>query len=163
MNGRSLVAGLSLVLLAGCGAVATPSATQPAAEDGKVEVDLQPADGSGVEGTATFLQAEGGVGVELVVSGLPGPGAPYLAHVHEGACGDEEGTGEGPKDASGPAYGGTEVPLYPVQSDREGDGLSRTLVRGATLDGLLAGGPKHVNVHAAGAGDPPDLACGDLG
>ena len=158
MDHRSLVAGLSLLLLAGCGAAATP----PPAGDGTVEVDLKPAGGSGVEGTATFLEAEEGVGVELIVSGLPEPGTSYLAHVHEGTCGDEEEEAEESEGPTEAGYGATDVPLYPVRTDREGNGLSRTLVKDATLERFFAGGPKHVNVHAAGAGDPPDLACGDL-
>ena len=60
------------------------------------EVDLEPEDGSGRMGTATLSKAEGGgVKVVLDVSGLPGRGTMYLAHIHPGTCGEEEKGEEG--------------------------------------------------------------------
>jgi hypothetical protein len=35
-------------------------------------------------------------------------------------------------------------------------------VHDATVDGLFSGEPKYLNVHAAGSGNPPPLACADL-
>ena len=32
-----------------------------------------------------------------------------------------------------------------------------------TVDGLLTGTPKYINVHATGTGEPPQLACANLG
>jgi hypothetical protein len=59
--------------------------------DNSAEVDLQPANGSGTRGTATFSKAEGGgVKVVLKVTGLPRSGTMYLAHIHPGTCAEEE-------------------------------------------------------------------------
>jgi len=37
------------------------------------------------------------------------------------------------------------------------------VLEGVALDELPSHGPKYLNVHAAGTGDPPQLACVDLG
>jgi hypothetical protein len=55
-----------------------------------------------------------------------------------------------------------EIPLTPVESDSRGRGSSTTVVRNATVDELFSGDPKYLNVHAAGSGNPPPLACADL-
>jgi hypothetical protein len=37
------------------------------------------------------------------------------------------------------------------------------VVADATVDGLFSGEPEYINVHAAGSGNPPPLACANLG
>jgi len=60
------------------------------------QVDLEPANGSGTSGSATLSKTKGGgVKVVLDVSGLPDHGAMYLAHIHPGTCGEEEGEARG--------------------------------------------------------------------
>ena len=129
------------------------------------EVDLEPANGSGTTGTATLSKADGGgVKVVLKVSGLPSSGTMYLAHIHPGTCAEEQ--------ASGAEHGHThhehgateeiEYPLSPVEPDAKGDGTSTTVVHGVTLEGLLSGDPKHVNVHRPGFGEPPPVTCANL-
>jgi uncharacterized protein (DUF305 family) len=54
-------------------------------------VDLEPANGSGTSGSATLSKTAGGLKVVLGVSGLPDRGTMYLAHIHPGTCGEEEG------------------------------------------------------------------------
>jgi hypothetical protein len=54
-------------------------------------------------------------------------------------------------------------PLTPVVSNAAGEGSSTTVLDGVSLNDLLSDGPKYLNVHAAGSGDPPQLACADLG
>jgi len=49
-----------------------------------------------------------------------------------------------------------------VEPDAKGDGTSTTVVHGVTLEGLLSGDPKHVNVHKPGSGEPPPVTCADL-
>jgi Domain of unknown function (DUF305) len=50
-------------------------------EGDSVEVELEPANGSGASGSATRLKSEGGVKVVLDVSGLPEHDTMYLAHI----------------------------------------------------------------------------------
>jgi len=52
--------------------------------------------------------------------------------------------------------------LTPVESDAEGNGSSTTVLKDLTLDELLTGEPKYINVHAEGTGEPPQLACANL-
>jgi hypothetical protein len=56
-----------------------------------------------------------------------------------------------------------EYPLTPVESNAAGAGSSTTVLEGVAPNELLSDGPKYLNVHAAGSGDPPQLACADLG
>jgi uncharacterized protein (DUF305 family) len=135
------------------------------------QVPLEPANGSGTKGTATLSEAEGGgVKVVLDVSGLPGSGTMYLAHIHPGSCAEEEG---GQEEAEGGAEHGhshhehgaseeIEYPLSPIDPDARGDGTSNTVVRDVTLEDLLSGEPMHVNVHRPGSGEPPPVTCANL-
>jgi len=128
------------------------------------EVELQPANGSGTRGTATFSKADGGVKVVLKVTGLPKSGRMYLAHIHPGTCAEENEGGE-EHDHSHYEHGATEeieYPLSPVYADEKGDGTSTTVVRNVTLEGLLSGDPMHVNVHKPGSGEPPPVTCANL-
>jgi hypothetical protein len=128
------------------------------------EVDLEPAQGSGTTGTATFSKADGGVKVVLKVFGLPSSGTMYLAHIHPGTCAEEE-AGGGEHGHSHHEHGATEeieYPLSPVEPNAEGDGTSTTVVHHVTLEGLLSGDPKHVNVHKPGSGEPPPVSCANL-
>jgi uncharacterized protein (DUF305 family) len=126
------------------------------------EVDLKPQNGSGTMGRAVLTKTEGGVKVTLEVSGLPSSGTMYLAHIHPGTCGEEE-EGHGHSDHDHGAHEEIEYPLTPVQPDSKGDGSSTTVVRDVTLEGLLSGDPKLVNVHEPGSGEPPPvMTCANL-
>jgi uncharacterized protein (DUF305 family) len=129
------------------------------------EVALEPANGSGTTGTATLSKARGGgVKVVLKVAGLPRSGTMYLAHIHPGTCAEEEGS-EAQHGHSHHEHGATEeieYPLTPVESDAEGNGTSTTVLHHVTLEGLLSGDAKHVNVHEPGPGEPPPVTCADL-
>jgi uncharacterized protein (DUF305 family) len=130
------------------------------------EVDLKPASGSQTTGTATLSKEAkgGGVKVVLKVSGLPNSGTMYLAHIHPGTCAEEEGGGveHGPSHHEHAATEGIEYPLAPVEPNAKGDGTSTTVVNNVTLEGLLSGDPKHVNVHKPGSGEPPPVTCANL-
>jgi len=123
------------------------------------EVELEPSNGSGTTGTATLSKADGGgVKVVLKVLGLPRSGTMYLAHIHPGTCGEEEGGGQGhsAQEHSAHEHGASkeiEYPLSPVDPDKKGEGSSSTVVRQVTLEGLISGDPMHVNVHAP----PPEI------
>lgn len=125
------------------------------------EVDLEPAQGSQTTGTATLSNAKGGgVKVVLKVSGLPKSAKIYLAHIHPGTCAEEEGGGA-QHVHSHAATEEIEYPLTPLEPDAKGDGTSTTVVNNVTLEGLLSGDPKHVNVHKPGSGEPP-VTCANL-
>jgi uncharacterized protein (DUF305 family) len=146
------------------------------------EVELEPANGSGARGSATLSKTDGGVKVTLEVSGLPNPSTTYLAHIHQGSCGEgedgshehgqgghhDQGAGDhagshGGHTETGATMGEIEYPLSPVESDAEGGGSSTTLLRNVGLEGLLSSEPKkYVNVHARGSGKPPSLVCANL-
>ena len=128
------------------------------------EVPLEPASGSGAKGTATLSKAEGGgVKVVLKVSGLPGSGTMYLAHIHPGPCAEEEGgAGHGHSHHEHGSSEEIEYPLSPLYANARGDGSSTTVLRHVTLEGLLSGEPMHANVHKPGPGEPPPVTCADL-
>jgi hypothetical protein len=88
----------------------------------------------------------------------------YLAHIHPGTCTEEE-EGRGEHGHSHHGHGTTEeieYPLTPLKPDADADGTSTTLVYDVTLEGLLSGDPKHVNVHKPGSGEPPPVSCANL-
>jgi uncharacterized protein (DUF305 family) len=129
------------------------------------EVDLEAASGSGTTGAATLSKAKGGgVKVVLKVSGLPKSAKMYLAHIHPGTCAEEAGGGA-EHGHSHHEHGATEeieYPLTPVEPDAEGNGTSTSVVHHVTLEGLLSGDAKHVNVHKPGSGKPPPVTCANL-
>jgi len=129
------------------------------------QVQLEPANGSQTTGTATLSKADGGgVKVVLKVFGLPSSGTMYLAHIHPGTCAEEE-AGGAEHAHTHHEHGATEeieYPLSPVEADAKGDGTSTTVVHHVTLEGLLSGDPKHVNVHRPGSGEPPPVTCANL-
>jgi uncharacterized protein (DUF305 family) len=126
-------------------------------------VDLEARNGSGTTGKAVLSKTDGGVKVALDVSGLPSSGTIYLAHIHPGTCGEE--AEEGDEGHAGHEHGASEeieYPLSPVEPDAERDGSSTTVVHDVTLEGLLSGEPKLINVHAPGSGEPPPVTCANL-
>lgn len=184
----SLVAA-SLLVVTGCGGGASRGPHEHTIHPGadSAAVELRPTNDSGVSGTATFTKADGGVRVKLSLLGLPRAHASYLSHIHPGACGDEDHAhhsheaaehhhgeshdygyehgghveGHGDTHDGGPADE-IEHPLTPVESDAEGRGSSTTVLEHLTLEALLSGGHKYINVHAVGSGEPPQLACANL-
>ena len=169
---RVLLVLVIFVTLYGCGQMGSQNG-QPAKKNAAAppkntaEVNLQPANDSGTRGTATFSKAKGGgVKVVLKVKGLPRSGTMYLAHIHPGTCAEEEGGGGDEHGHSHHQEHGAsemiEYPLTPVEPNAQGDGTSTTVLHHVTLEGLLSGEPKHVNVHKPGSGEPPPVTCADL-
>jgi len=128
------------------------------------QVELEPANGSGTTGTATLAKADGGgVKVVLKVSGLPSSGTMYLAHIHPGTCAEvQKSANDHHSHHEHGASEEIEYPLTPVEPDAKGDGTSTTVMHHVTLEGLLSGDPKHVNVHRPGSGEPPPVSCANL-
>ena len=184
-----LSVGLALMMfvLSGCGVASRESQDKVAKgrSTSSIRLELRPTNRSGVNGSATFTQAATGTRVEIELRGLPEPNEIYLAHVHPGSCEDEEHFGapesetadqhsheyrhQGPADAQVQEQNhkaiteGIEYPLAPVESNVVGERSSTTVLEGVALDELRSYGPRHVNVHATGSGDPLQLTCADLG
>jgi uncharacterized protein (DUF305 family) len=131
------------------------------------EVKLEPQNGSHTMGSATLTESDGGVRVELSLGSLPQPETTYLAHIHPGTCAEgQEGTDheEGDEHAEHGSGAGEEIewPLSEVESDAQGHGSSTTKLNDASMKEFFSGELKHLNVHAAGTGNPPILTCADL-
>jgi len=150
-------------------------------QSANVMLNLHPESNSGVSGTASFEDTSDGVLVKLELRNLPKPNTFYLAHIHPGTCAEgethehggahsEEGYGHEHGGGSTEHGGGThehgaaeiEYPLSQVKSDAEGQGSSTTTLGETSVDELFSGELKHANVHEAGSGNPPILACADL-
>ena len=119
--------------------------------------ELTPSRGSGVSGTASLKDVEGGVEVAVNVVGLEGGGA-YVHHIHQGATCEEDKVDEG---------GPVEFPLNEVVANHEGTATAASVVRDITLAELLSGGKaRYINFHPAppqeGRPVPPGITCTTL-
>jgi hypothetical protein len=152
----SLVGILVGFLLGGPG-----SQTDRGPEVDRAKLDMRPENGSGVSGSASLEPMPEGVVVRLKLHGLPRPGTFYLAHIHPGTCAQGEEEEEAEEHEHG-ASAEIEIPLSQVKSEQNGEGSSTTTLWDTSVEKLFSGKPKHVNVHEAGTGNPPVLACADL-
>jgi Cu/Zn superoxide dismutase len=128
------------------------------AEKGKgVKLDLTPSRDSGVSGTATLTQVEGGVKVKLHMQGLPKAGVEHINHIHGGGtCADDRAGHTAP----------VTIPLNTVVAGADGTGSATTTLKDVTLEQLL-GNDQHrfILLHAKvkkGQGVPPGISCADL-
>ena len=174
----SVIALLATFLVVGCGGGGSQG--QGGQQDhtthhqsANVKLTLHPEHHSGVRGTASFEDTSDGVVVKLDLRNLPKANTFYLAHIHPGTCDEEDGQEHGgthgeegyghDHGSSGHEHGAQiEYPLSQVKSNTEGRGSSTTTLRETSADKLFSGAPKYVNVHEAGSGNPPILACADL-
>jgi hypothetical protein len=116
-------------------------ATAPAvAATGPITVTMNAQNASGEDGTATLTQMPDGV--QVVVSVKNAPAAAQPAHIHPGTCAKLN-----------PA------PQYPLTS--LANGTSTTVVKGVTLDQLLAGSFA-INVHKSTSDLATYVSCGDI-
>jgi len=127
-----------------------------AQEGGSSEtLQLTPSRDSGVSGTATLTDVEGGVEVQLDLEGLPEDGVEHLAHIHEGAsCADDRAGNGAP----------VKYPLESVVAEGSA-GASTSTIPDVTVAMLFDGdAERYVNVHAEMTGDevPPGVACADV-
>jgi Cu/Zn superoxide dismutase len=128
------------------------------AQEGKSEqLQLTPSRDSGVSGTATLADVEGGVKVELTMKGLPEEGVKHINHIHGGGtCADDRAGRTAP----------VTIPLNSVVANADGTGSATTTIKDVTLDELL-GDDQHrfILLHAKvekGQGVPPGISCADL-
>ena len=122
-----------------------------------VELQLKPIRDTGVSGTATLTNVEGGVQVKLNMRGLPEAGVEHINHFHGGGtCADVQAGRMAP----------VTIPLNPIVAQQDGTGSATTTIKDVTLDELLGGDQKRfILVHAKtkeGQGVPPGISCADL-
>jgi len=128
-----------------------------AQEEKSVQLELTPSRDSGVSGTATLTNVEGGVEVELTAKGLPEEGVKHINHSHGGGtCADDRAGRTAP----------VTIPLNSVVANADGTGSATTTIKDVTLDELL-GDDQHrfILLHAKvekGQGVPPGISCADL-
>jgi Cu/Zn superoxide dismutase len=121
------------------------------------ELELKPLNDSGVSGTATLTNVEGGVQVKLEMKGLPEAGVKHINHFHGGGtCADVQAGSMAP----------VTIPLNSVVAQEDGTGSATTTLKDVTLDKLLGGDQdRFILLHAKtkeGQGVPPGISCVDL-
>ena len=120
-------------------------------------VQLTPSRDSGVSGTASLTDVEGGVRVQLNMRGLPEAGVKHINHIHGGGTCAEDRAGR-----TAPVT----IPLNTVVAKEDGTGSATTTIEGVTLAGLFAKDKdRFILLHAKteqGQGVPPGISCADL-
>jgi CHRD domain len=122
-----------------------------------VQLQLTPSRDSGVSGTATLTDVEGGVRVQLNMRGLPEAGVEHINHIHGGGtCADDRAGRTAP----------VTIPLNPVVAKEDGTGSAITTIKDVTLAELFGGDQERfILLHAEteeGQGVPPGISCADL-
>src|SRR5829696_1668218 len=122
-----------------------------------VELQLSPSRDSGVSGTASLTDVEGGVKVDLNMQDLSEEGVEHINHIHGGGTCAEDRKGR-----TAPVT----IPLNTIVANADGAGSATTTVEDVALDQLL-GDDQHrfVLLHAEvkkGQGVPPGISCADL-
>jgi hypothetical protein len=124
---------------------------------GAKSVQLTPSRDSGVSGTATLTDVEGGVRVQVNMRGLPEAGVKHINHIHAGGtCADDRAGRTAP----------VTIPLNPVVANEDGMGSAKTTIEGVTVSELFGKDQdRFILLHARteeGQGVPPGISCADL-
>jgi Cu/Zn superoxide dismutase len=146
-----VVFGTSLLVSLVLGGSAIAQGTQSA------QVQLTPSRDSGVSGTATITDVEGGVEVELTMRGLPEAGVEHINHIHGGGtCADDRAGRTAP----------VTIPLKTVVAKDDGTGSATTTIKDVSVEELFGEDEERfILLHAKtkeGQGVPPGIACADL-
>jgi Cu/Zn superoxide dismutase len=133
------------------------SASAEAQEDQTMEVSLTQSRDSGVSGTATFEDVEGGVEVTLQMQNLPEAGIKHINHIHAGGtCADDRAGRTAP----------VTIPLETITAQDDGTGSATTTIEDVSVDQLFGEDKERfILLHAKtieGEGVPPGIACADL-
>jgi hypothetical protein len=131
---RLALAALALAALIPAGLVPAAAATTG------LTVAMKPLNDSGESGTATLSQQSDGVKVVVALKNAPAAGQP--THIHIGTCGNIKA-----------------APEYALVSLE--NGASTSVVKGVTIDQLLAG-HYAINVHKSADDLGTYVACGDI-
>ena len=120
-------------------------------------VQLTPSRDSGVNGTATLADVEGGVRVALSMRGLPEAGVEHINHIHGGGTCAQDRAGK-----TAPVT----IPLNTITAREDGTGSAITTIEGVTVGGLFGEEKERfILFHAKtekGQGVPPGISCADL-
>jgi hypothetical protein len=133
------------------------SASAWAQEDQTMEVNLTQSRDSGVSGTATLEDVEGGVEVTLQMQNLPEAGIKHINHIHAGGtCADDRAGRTAP----------VTIPLETITAQNDGTGSATTTIEGVSVAQLFGKDEERfIPLHAEakkGEGIPPGIACADL-
>jgi Cu/Zn superoxide dismutase len=144
---------LALALLA-----ALPlAASAGAQEQQSAQVQLTQSRDSGVSGTATLEDVEGGVEVTLEMRDLPEAGIKHINHIHAGGtCADDRAGRTAP----------VTIPLETITAQQDGTGSATTTIEDVSAAQLFGEDKERfILLHAEtkeGEGVPPGIACADL-
>jgi Cu/Zn superoxide dismutase len=146
-----VVFGATLIVSLILGGSAIAQGTQSA------QVQLTPSRDSGVSGTATLTDVEGGVKVELNMRGLPEAGVEHINHIHGGGtCADDRAGRTAP----------VTIPLKTVVANEDGTGSATTTIKDVSVEELFGEDEERfILLHAKtekGQGVPPGISCADL-
>ena len=133
------------------------SASAGAQEDQITEVSLTQSRGSGVSGSATLKDVNGGVEVTLQMQNLPQAGIKHINHIHAGGtCADDRAGRTAP----------VTIPLETITAQDDGTGSATTTIEDVSVAQLFGEEKERfILLHAEtkeGEGVPPGIACGDL-
>jgi hypothetical protein len=133
------------------------SASAGAQEDQIVEVNLTQSRDSGVSGTATLEDVEGGVEVTVEMRNLPEAGIKHINHIHAGGtCADDRAGRTAP----------VTIPLKTITAQDDGTGSATTTIEDVSVAQLFGEDKERfILLHAEakkGEGVPPGIACADL-
>jgi Cu/Zn superoxide dismutase len=128
-----------------------------AQEEQGVSVQLTPSRDSGVSGTATLEDVEGGVQVTLQMQNLPEAGIKHINHIHAGGtCADDRAGKTAP----------VTIPLKTITAQDDGTGSATTTIEDVSVAQLFREDKERfILLHAEakkGEGVPPGIACADL-
>ena len=145
---------LSIALLA---ALALAASAGAAEQQGEIQVQLTQSRDSGVSGTATLEDVEGGTQVALNMQGLPESGVEHINHIHAGGtCADDRAGRTAP----------VTIPLKTIVAKEDGTGSATTTIEDVTVAQLFGEDKERfILFHAKaeeGGGVPPGIACADL-
>jgi Cu/Zn superoxide dismutase len=120
-------------------------------------VHLTPSRDSGVSGTATLEDVEGGVEVTLEMRNLPKAGIKHINHIHAGGtCADDRDGRTAP----------VTIPLETITAQEDGTGSATTTLKDVSVAELFGEDKERfILLHAKtekGEGVPPGIACADL-
>jgi len=121
-----------------------------------MELQLTPSRDSGVSGTATLADVQGGVQVELNMQGLPEEGVEHINHVHGGGSCEADRTGN-------PAP--VTIPLETITANADGTGSATTTIEDITLAELFdEDKDRYLALHSKVEDDPvpPVISCADI-
>ena len=122
-----------------------------------VKLQLTPSRGSGVSGTATLKDVQGGAEVTLNMQGLPQPGVKHINHIHAGGtCADDRAGRTAP----------VTIPLKTIVAQQDGTGSATNTIEDVSVAQLFGEDKERfILLHAKtekGEGVPPGISCADL-